>query len=144
MRICQSLFHSSQPCLHFLPNTWLNEMLNTVSSTSSVTSVTRRRFVWAPALLVLEKVVINTNLLERINLSIREVQWFIFAAAWSDQVPHQDGMVVLSCHVLFSGRPTNSHVPLDISTYKKTHIIGTRLQLRPLSLDYHTFIIQTV
>jgi len=56
MRICQCLFHSSQPCLHCLPNTWLNEMLDTVSSTSSVTSVTRRRFV------ILDKVVRNTKL----------------------------------------------------------------------------------
>ncbi|KAJ7360154.1 hypothetical protein OS493_018142 [Desmophyllum pertusum] len=42
MKICQCLFHASQLCLHSLPNRWLDDMLNTVSSSSSVTSVTRR------------------------------------------------------------------------------------------------------
>lgn len=121
MRICQCLFHSLQPCLHSLPSTWLNEMLNTVSSTSSVTSITRRRFVCAPSILD-EEVITQTNQLERTNLPIKEI-----VTMYSS--PLLDGMLVLPYHGLFFGLPTNSHAPFYTFTYRNTHILGTKVRV---------------
>ena len=121
MRICQCLFHSSQPCLHSLPSTWLNEMLNTVSSTTSVTSVTRRRFVHVCAPSILDKEVITqTNQLQRTNLPIKEI-----VTMYSS--PLLDGMLVLPCHGYFFGLPTNSHAPCYTYTYRNTYILGTKV-----------------
>lgn len=42
LKICRCLFQSSLPCLHSVPRKWLDDMLNTVSLSSSQTSITRR------------------------------------------------------------------------------------------------------